>query len=245
MSQGGILSPDFFGLYIDDLISLLIKSGYGCYIIELCIACIFFADDIVLLSPSRVGLQHMLDICFSYCSKYCLDFNVAKSKVMIIGDKLANGVFCPLIIDDRSLDFVDSFKYLGVNLLAGKELIFSARLELLSFYRASNAIIHGRTRPKPEILMKLLYTNCVSIFSYASEIKEFSTSEMHECHVAVNNAIRAIYSYATFESIRHLRLSHGLKSIYELFFAAKTKFQNAIVSSTNDVVNYIANCDLN
>ena len=53
--QGGILSPDFFALYINELITILKRSGYGCYIIRVCIACIFFADDMVLLSPSQKG----------------------------------------------------------------------------------------------------------------------------------------------------------------------------------------------
>ena len=64
--QGGILSPNFFAFYMHDLIKILKKSGYGCYVIQACIACIFFADDIVLLSPSRLGLQRLLDICASY-----------------------------------------------------------------------------------------------------------------------------------------------------------------------------------
>ena len=61
--QGGILSPDLFSLYVDDLIHLLVDSGFWCHIINLVIACIFFADDLVLLSPSRYGLQKLID-CF-------------------------------------------------------------------------------------------------------------------------------------------------------------------------------------
>ena len=29
--QGGVLSPDFYGLYVDELIAILIASGVGCY----------------------------------------------------------------------------------------------------------------------------------------------------------------------------------------------------------------------
>ena len=77
--QGGILSPDFFAMYMHDLIEILKSSGFGCYVINVCIACLFFADDIVLLSPSRHGLQKLLDICITYCKKYCLYFKVKKS----------------------------------------------------------------------------------------------------------------------------------------------------------------------
>ena len=61
--QGGILSPDFFALYMHDLIEILKSSGFGCLVIQVCIACLFFADDLVLLSPSRYGLQQLLDNC--------------------------------------------------------------------------------------------------------------------------------------------------------------------------------------
>ena len=66
--QGGILSPDFFALYMHDLIQHLKDSGYGCHIIQVCVACIFFADDVVLLSPSRHGLQCLLNICENQAS---------------------------------------------------------------------------------------------------------------------------------------------------------------------------------
>jgi len=57
--QGGILSPLLLNIYIDDLIDILIKSGYGCYVNNIFFGCILYADDIVLLSTVS-GLQNML-----------------------------------------------------------------------------------------------------------------------------------------------------------------------------------------
>ena len=64
--QGGILSPLLFNIYIDDLIDILSKSGYSCYVSNLFFGCILYADDIILLSPSVYGLQNMLDICVTF-----------------------------------------------------------------------------------------------------------------------------------------------------------------------------------
>ena len=50
--QGGILSPDFFALYIDDLIKILRLKGIGCHILNLFVACILFADDMTLMEPT-------------------------------------------------------------------------------------------------------------------------------------------------------------------------------------------------
>ena len=242
--QGGILSPDFFSLYINDLISLLVKSGFGCHMIALSIACLFYADDIVLLSPSRAGLQKMLDICYQYCSKYCLDFNVSKSKIMIIGNDLSGGLFAPLSINGRQLDYVSEFKYLGVHLRNKGGLSFSALPEILSFHRSWNSIANGRSRPSKDILLRILYTNCVPVLTYACAVKEFSASEMNSCHVAINNAIRNIFSFDIWQSVRQIRETRGYKSIYEIFQVANTKFSRDMFSSSNHITNHIANCDL-
>lgn len=44
--QGGVLSPYFFAVYIDDLIRALEHSGHGCVIHGVYLGCIVYADDI-------------------------------------------------------------------------------------------------------------------------------------------------------------------------------------------------------
>ena len=197
--QGGILSPDFFAMYMHDLIGILKSSGFGCQVIQLIIACIFFADDIVLCSPSRFGLQQLLDICFAYCTKFCLDFNVKKSKIMVVGDAFGQTRLASLFLNNQPLDFVTQYEYLGVDLCAGKT---SPTSTIRSFHRAANAIFYSRVKPSNEVLMKLLYANCVPMITYASAVREFKAADMYRCHVAVNNAIRKIFSFAVWQSIR-------------------------------------------
>jgi Reverse transcriptase (RNA-dependent DNA polymerase) len=61
--QGGILSPIFFNIYVDDLILNLGKCDHGCCVGRTFMGCIMYADDLILLSPTRSGMQLMLDIC--------------------------------------------------------------------------------------------------------------------------------------------------------------------------------------
>ena len=201
---------------------------------------IFFADDIVLCSPSRYGLQQLLNICASYCKQFCLDFNIKKSKVMVIGKSFAEIQVASLQLNNESLDFVDQYDYLGVNLCAGKVLSFSPLRAIRSFHRAANSILYSRVKPSTDVLMKLLYTNCVPIISYASPVREFSAADMYRCHVAVNNAIRKIFSFAVWQSIRTLRISLGYKSIYEIFSSAKAKFLANATSSSNAIVSHFS-----
>ena len=236
--QGGVLSPDFFALYMHDLIQLLRTSGYGCYVIQMCIACIFFADDIVLLSPSRSGLQSLLNICVTYCKRFCLDFNVKKSKVMVVG-KVSGNVY-PLYLNDVPLGFTTEYKYLGVVLTSGKTLSFSATTTIRSFHRAVNSILYSRVKLESAVLMKLLYTNCVPILTYACAVREFNSTDMRRCHVALNNAIRRIFSFAVWQSIRHIRIDHGYKSLYEIFADARSKFLKSSPTSPNSIVSHLA-----
>ena len=208
--------------------------------IELVIACLFFADDLVLLSPSRYGLQQLLNICVAYCKEYCLDFNVKKSKVMIIGKLPAETTLTSLFLNNDPLDFVDEYKYLGVYLCAGKTLSFSPLTTIRSFHRAANSIFYSKVKPNNEVLMKLLYTNCVPIITYACAVKVFSAADMTRCHVAINNAIRKIFSFHVWQSIRHIRISYGYSSIYEIFSSAKAKFLASAPTSSNSIVSHLS-----
>ena len=165
-------------MYMHDLIEQLKACGYGCHVIELCIACIFFADDIVLLSPCHCGLQELLNICVAYCTKFCLDFNVNKSKVMIVGNDRADlTLFCPLLLGNSPLEFISEYKYLGVVLSADKGLCFSATTTIRSFYRAANSVLHSRVKPDQRVLMRLLYSNCIPIITYGCTVKEYSATD--------------------------------------------------------------------
>ena len=198
------------------------------------------SDDIVLLSPSRYGLQRLLEICTNYCRKFCLNFNVKKSKVMIIGKSLDASV-SPLLLNDEPLEFVNTYKYLGVEICAGKHLTFSVTNVLRSFHRAANSILYGRIKPDNTVLLKLLHANCIPILSYACAVREFSAADMNRCNVAIKNVIRRIFSFATWQSIRHIRVMHGYNSIYEIFALAKDKFLTHASISSNLVVCHLSN----
>lgn len=131
--QGGINSPDFFSVYVDDMIKLLRKRGIGCHIISIFIACIKFADDLTLLAPCRVAMQEMLQICASYCKKFCLSFDVKKSNAMFFGKPSCDN-FAPLLLNNRAIEYVANWKYLGATIISGKCFGFSSKSDVASFY---------------------------------------------------------------------------------------------------------------
>ena len=87
--------------------------------------------------------------------------------------------------------------------------------------------------------MQLLYTNCVQIILYACDVKKYSAKEMGDINTAINNAIRKIFSFSRWESVRALREGCGLKSIYDIFAIAKQKFGISLVTHHNSMVCFL------
>ena len=84
--------------------------------------------------------------------------------------------------------------------------------------------------------MKLLYSFSVPILSYAIEVKQYPSTEMHNCHVALNDAIRRIFSFNRWESIRHLRESFGFPDLTTIFASKQRSFRARITSIGNDTI---------
>ena len=82
--QGSCVSPCIFAVYLDGLLRELRDSGVGCHVGDVFVGVGAFADDLVLLAPSRDGLQQLLNITEDYARRHNLTFSVddnpAKSK---------------------------------------------------------------------------------------------------------------------------------------------------------------------
>ena len=150
--------------------------------------------------------------------------------------KVNHGSLGLITLNGSTIEYVDRIKYLGVLIKSAPTLVFSAENDLRSFYRASNSILNVLHRPDENALMFLLYANCVPTLTYACSVKEFSSREMSNCNVALNDAIRKIFSFNRRENVRHLREGFGYKSLYEIFQSARRKFLSSHPSHTNAVI---------
>ena len=77
--QGGILSPKLFSVYMDDLSKMLNDSSVGCYVDNVCVNHVFYADDLCLIAPCAIALQQLINVCHRYSIMVDLNFNALKS----------------------------------------------------------------------------------------------------------------------------------------------------------------------
>ena len=74
-----------------------------------------YADDLILISTTKEGLQNSLDSLQNYCEKWKLDINYKKSKVMVFsrGTQKEKDKFT---INSKTLEAVREYKYLGISI---------------------------------------------------------------------------------------------------------------------------------
>ena len=94
-------------------------------------------------------------------------------------------------------------------------------------------------------MLRLLFTNCVPILTYACEVKALNGREMMSYDVALNDCIRKIFSYNRWESIRSLRKEFGYDSVSELFTKRTASFYRAIKLTGNPVLKHLSSIELN
>ena len=116
--QGGVLSPYLFNVYADVFINNIVTRGRGCHVKQTCMACVMYADDLLLLSASLAGLQELLDVFILTSSDLCLTFNEAKSHCLVIGPHCHTHL-ADVFLGEKFLNWARSIKYLGTELMAG------------------------------------------------------------------------------------------------------------------------------
>ena len=112
--QGGVLSGLLFSIYINDLVYGIANLKEGCRMGILSSNIIAYADDIVLLAPSKKGLQILLDKAVEESQDLNFNFNDDKSKYMIFRHSKVKVISSSSVyIGNSKLEKVEAIKYLG------------------------------------------------------------------------------------------------------------------------------------
>ena len=202
--QGGVLSPDFYCLYVDDLLSELRKSGKGCYFLDYFAAALFYADDMAILAPSVKGLRALLRICGEYCIEFDICLNAAKSQLMYFGKSTV--ILCDVTLNGVAMQWSNECKYLGVILKSGKTFSCSIMERVKKFYRSMNSILRIEGRSTDVVMLRILETHCVPLLTYAIEIIHVTNQdERRQLRVAYNTIFRRIFGYRRSESVTALQ----------------------------------------
>ena len=99
-----------------------------------------------------------------------------------------------LVLGGKSIEWVQSWSYLGVTLMSHKSFNCSIDAKVKSFYRCANAILRIDGRSDEMVMLHLLESQCVSILTYATEvIRVVARDERRRLRVAYNSIFRRFF----------------------------------------------------
>jgi len=123
----------------------------GCYVGEVLLNHLMFADDICVFCPSVRWLQRILDLCQAYAESHGIVFSCNKTVCMTFKAKSAKSTVTPLLtLGGQNVKSVNQYKYLGIvldtELSDDKDIQRQLRYQYCaanklraSFFRCSNA----------------------------------------------------------------------------------------------------------
>lgn len=238
--QGSMLSPSFFNTFINILIVALKLSDYGCHVNKCYVGCIFYADDIILLSASITGLQALLDICDSTISNLQLKFNSSKSYCICFGSRYSH-IVLPMKLGSEDILWVNAIKYLGVTVREGAKMNVDLDVVKRKFYASCNSILSNSIFQSELIRLQLLESYCLPILTYCVAIWDLTKKQVAYLNACWNMIYRKIFGFHKWESVRCCIDGLGRLDFEHIYVWLRCKFLKGNLGCDNVVVNNLMN----
>ncbi len=118
--QGDNLSPTLFKIFINDLVDRIkdTENTHPVEIGEYIINALLYADDIVLLSTTKEGLQNTINVLKQYSDTWQLEVNLNKTKVLTFNEKRSNLANQSFYYGTQTIEQVEKYTYLGIEVTA-------------------------------------------------------------------------------------------------------------------------------
>ena len=238
VKQGGVLSPILFGIYIDELLSLLRNSGYGCKVGHLYCGTIGYADDVSFISPSLHALKMMCDISLAFASEFDIKFNPIKCQLLYYG-KCKN---VSLDFDGVVICASDKATHLGH--IIGPNVSESVMLNAsATLTRSINFVLHNFSHCSYDVKYALFKSYCTSY--YGSSLWNITDKLMSVFYVTWRKAIRKVFRLPYRTHCDLLPVIAECSHIETQLLCRLVKFVNGAISSHNVQLNLLMNIAIN
>ena len=162
--QGSVLSPTLFSVYLDDLLKELRRLGLGCHMGGLWIGAAGYADDLILIAPSRTAMQSMLKVCELYADQHNLKFSTdpvpskSKTKCLFMCGYMDPEYPLPLQLCGQNLPWVQHATHLGHELHQMCNMDMDANIKRAEFIEESVQIRETFNFARPEEILRSVQT---------------------------------------------------------------------------------------
>lgn len=232
--QGGVLSPQFFALFIDGVVKAVSSQRNGCYVHNVSVSIILYADDILLLAPSINTLQTLFSFCEAELHALGMTINERKSVCMRIGPRYQASCASIVTSAGKSLEWVSELRYLGVYFISACKFKCCFDNAKKSFYRSFNAIFGrvGRAASE-EVLLFLIKCKCLPILLYGLDVCPVNATDKRSLEFTVNRILFKIFGTFNEEIIAECRSMFDFPTVQQLIACRKVTFLRKYVAIQN------------
>jgi len=223
--QGGILSPYLFAVFIDDIVSVIQRSNFGCSVDCSCICIFLYADDIILLAPSVTALQNMINLCEQHLAGIDMALNATKSVCMRIGPRFDCECSELTTNNGESLHWVDTCRYLGIYIVSARQFKCSFDNNKRAYYRSFNAILGkvGRCASE-EVTLKLINVKCLPVLCYGVEACPLNVADKRSFDFVFVRSLMKLFKTASIDIIHECEQMFCLSKVTEILLSRKRSF---------------------
>ena len=172
IKQGDTLSPYLFNLYLNDINGIFTQQCCPPQLGTHYVKCLLYADDLLILSESKQGLQNSLTKLKEYCTKWKLKLNVKKTKVLIFSSKSTKDLSQYWFGQDK-IEIVDKYTYLGITFTNNGKLTEAVKVlqnkALKGMFSLCSSLYTGIT-VKPHLPLSVFDSTIRPILVYGSEV---------------------------------------------------------------------------
>jgi hypothetical protein len=216
VKQGGILSPFLFTFFINDLLMQLEASELGTRVDCIFTGAVAYADDIILLSKTSIGLQQMIDLSCLYCRTWKIKLNAGKTEIICF-NRIFSRNKMTFLLDGNVINLSKRCMHLGLEWNSEDKYLLSSHLakKVTSLSISTSSLINkGLQSCHPDSiaflvknqLLPLLYgiefcvLNKTRIMKYSQQIRCLFKRSFR-CSKHCSNVLLTVFDLPTFLEI--------------------------------------------
>ena len=147
---------------MDVLLSRLKSCGVRCYIGQSFVGASGYADDIVLLVPTRYSLSKLLNECELFSEEYLLTFNANKSNYIVL-PHVCDNVSTNIDFMNNQIASSDSSIHLG-NVIGSNISTNRVESSIADFNRKTNVLLSSFYNVGTNCLYQIFISTCMSLY---------------------------------------------------------------------------------
>ena len=223
------------------------KLQLGCHVGGYWFGAACYADDLILLAPSRDVLQKMLHVCETYAKEHNLMFSTdpvpakSKSKCLYFCGRKGRRVTypAPLILNGKELPWVESADHLGHRLHQLCNMDADSQRARGKFISSTIEVREKLSFARPEHIMNAIQIYCTD--AYGSMLWDLGNTTSEQYFKSWNTCVKMVYEVPrnTFTYLIEGWFTSCMPSLRNQVISRYPKFYRQLTESRSKEIRFL------